>query len=155
MSAATPSRYQKGFAFSDTAFRIFILMASRRLRSDRFFTDSYKPETYTKEGLDWVADNTFSSVVVRHFPELSPALKGVGNAFWYVDQRGRLKEVTTALGAMTRRTKPALTTCFTAPCAPTGSPLPRPRRPIRNQRARMSPASLMSPAHPTDDADWQ
>jgi hypothetical protein len=58
----------KGFAFSDTAFRIFILMASRRLRSDRLFTDSYKPETYTKEGLDWVADHTFSSVVVRHFP---------------------------------------------------------------------------------------
>lgn len=71
----------KGFAFSDTAFRIFVLMASRRLRSDRFFTDSYKPEVYTPEGLDWVAENTFSSVLVRHFPELSPALKGVGNAF--------------------------------------------------------------------------
>jgi hypothetical protein len=28
----------EGFAFSDTAFRIFILMASRRLNSDRFFT---------------------------------------------------------------------------------------------------------------------
>ena len=27
-----------GFGFSDTAFRIFILMASRRLKSDRFFT---------------------------------------------------------------------------------------------------------------------
>jgi hypothetical protein len=26
----------KGFGFSDTAFRIFILMASRRLKSDRF-----------------------------------------------------------------------------------------------------------------------
>ena len=26
-----------GFGFSDTAFRIFILMASRRLKSDRFF----------------------------------------------------------------------------------------------------------------------
>jgi Animal haem peroxidase len=38
----------EGFAFSDTAFRIFILMASRRLWSDRFFTDSYKPETYTR-----------------------------------------------------------------------------------------------------------
>jgi Animal haem peroxidase len=71
----------KGFAFSDTAFRIFILMASRRLRSDRFFTDSYEPKTYTEEGLDWVADNTLSSVLVRHFPELSPALKGIGNAF--------------------------------------------------------------------------
>ncbi len=28
----------KGFGFSDTAFRIFVLMASRRLNSDRFFT---------------------------------------------------------------------------------------------------------------------
>ena len=28
----------KGFGFSDTAFRVFILMASRRLESDRFFT---------------------------------------------------------------------------------------------------------------------
>ncbi|MBR7839859.1 hypothetical protein KDL01_41875, partial [Actinospica durhamensis] len=33
-----------GFAFSDTAFRIFILMASRRLNSDRFFTEYYTPE---------------------------------------------------------------------------------------------------------------
>ena len=31
----------KGFGFSDTAFRIFILMASRRLKSDRFFTRDY------------------------------------------------------------------------------------------------------------------
>src|SRR5690606_20698720 len=28
-----------GFGFSETAFRIFVLMASRRLKSDRFFTD--------------------------------------------------------------------------------------------------------------------
>ena len=31
----------EGFGFSDTAFRIFILMASRRLNSDRFFTTDY------------------------------------------------------------------------------------------------------------------
>ena len=35
--------YPEGFAFSDTAFRIFILMASRRLKSDRFFTEDYTP----------------------------------------------------------------------------------------------------------------
>ena len=40
----------KGFGFSDTAFRIFILMASRRLESDRFFTRDYRPEVYTQEG---------------------------------------------------------------------------------------------------------
>ena len=44
----------KGFGFSDTAFRIFILMASRRLKSDRFFTDDFRPEVYTQVGYDWV-----------------------------------------------------------------------------------------------------
>lgn len=71
----------RGFAFSDTAFRIFVLMASRRLRSDRFFTDSYTPRIYTEDGLNWVAENTMSTVLLRHFPELSSALKGVSNAF--------------------------------------------------------------------------
>ena len=51
----TPGMYAerrpKGFAFSDTAFRIFVLMASRRLNSDRFLTDDYTPEVYTKAGL--------------------------------------------------------------------------------------------------------
>ena len=33
----------EGFGFCDTAFRIFILMASRRLKSDRFFTTDFTP----------------------------------------------------------------------------------------------------------------
>ena len=44
----------QGFAFSDTAFRVFILMASRRLKSDRFYTYDYRPEVYTPEGLHWI-----------------------------------------------------------------------------------------------------
>ena len=48
----------KGFGFSDTAFRVFILMASRRLKSDRFFTRDYNAETYTQAGLDWIDDTT-------------------------------------------------------------------------------------------------
>jgi hypothetical protein len=70
-----------GFGFSDTAFRIFILMASRRLKSDRFFTDDYSPDVYTPEGLEWVEENTMSDVLLRHHPELAPALDGVENAF--------------------------------------------------------------------------
>jgi heme peroxidase len=70
-----------GFGFSDTAFRIFILMASRRLKSDRFFTDDYTPEVYTPEGLQWVEDNLFGDVVLRHHPGLAPALEGSQNAF--------------------------------------------------------------------------
>ena len=71
----------KGFGFSDTAFRIFILMASRRLESDRFFTRDYRPEVYTKEGIDWVEGNSMRTLLLRHFPELEPALQGVKNPF--------------------------------------------------------------------------
>jgi Animal haem peroxidase len=70
-----------GFGFSDTAFRIFILMASRRLKSDRFFTNDYRPDVYTPEGLEWVENSTMSKVLLRHHPELAPALDGVKNAF--------------------------------------------------------------------------
>ena len=71
----------KGFGFSDTAFRIFILMASRRLNSDRFFTTDYTPEVYTQVGLDWIDNNTMKSVLLRHLPGLLPTLRGVKNAF--------------------------------------------------------------------------
>lgn len=74
--------YPKGFAFSDTAFRIFILMASRRLKSDRFYTSDYTADVYTQVGLDWIADNTMQSVLVRHLPALAPRLAGVRNAFF-------------------------------------------------------------------------
>jgi hypothetical protein len=70
-----------GFAFSDTAFRIFILMASRRLNSDRFFTTDYTAQVYTQAGLDWINDNDMSSVLLRHYPHLRPALRLVKNAF--------------------------------------------------------------------------
>jgi Animal haem peroxidase len=71
----------KGFGFSDTAFRIFILMASRRLNSDRFFTTDYTPRIYTQAGLDWIDDNDMSSLLLRHFPSLLPSLRNVENAF--------------------------------------------------------------------------
>ncbi|MFL6093813.1 MAG: peroxidase family protein [Blastococcus sp.] len=70
-----------GFAFSDTAFRIFILMASRRLNSDRFFTKDFRPEVYSPTGLNWIRDNDMRTVLLRHFPELRPALRGSDNAF--------------------------------------------------------------------------
>jgi len=71
----------KGFGFRDTAFRVFILMASRRLKSDRFFTRDYNAKTYTQEGLDWIADASMIGVLLRHVPELAPALDGVTNGF--------------------------------------------------------------------------
>ena len=70
-----------GLGFSDTAFRIFVLMAPRRLKSDRFLTTDYTPEVYTQEGLNWVADNTMGTVLLRHFPALQASLRGASNAF--------------------------------------------------------------------------
>lgn len=71
----------EGFAFSDTAFRVFILMATRRIKSDRFYTYDYRPEVYTKEGIEWIENNTMKSVLLRHFPNLHRALAEVDNAF--------------------------------------------------------------------------
>lgn len=70
-----------GFGFSDTAFRIFVLMATRRLECDRFFTTDYTEKVYTRAGLEWVENNTMVTVLLRHYPELLPALHSVDNAF--------------------------------------------------------------------------
>jgi hypothetical protein len=59
-----------GFGFSDTAFRIFILMASRRLKSDRYFTDDFRPEVYTEFGIDYVNKQTMTDMLERHYPLL-------------------------------------------------------------------------------------
>ena len=71
----------EGFGFSDTAFRVFILMASRRLKSDRFFTDDFRPEIYTEFGIAFLKKTTMLDVLKRHYPQLTPALEGVKNAF--------------------------------------------------------------------------
>jgi hypothetical protein len=90
-----------GFAISETQFQVFILNASRRLFSDRFFTSSFRPEFYTQFGLDWVTNNgpggkrmdrarpngheaevsPLKRVLLRTIPELKPELDHVVNAF--------------------------------------------------------------------------
>ena len=61
--------------------QFFILMASRRLNSDRFFTTDYTPAVYTQAGMDWINDNGMQSVLLRHYPQLRPALGSAPNAF--------------------------------------------------------------------------
>jgi Animal haem peroxidase len=70
-----------GFGFSDTAFRIFILMASRRLQSDRFLTVDYRAEVYSPLGLDWIEKNGMTSVILRHCPQLASVLPRTASAF--------------------------------------------------------------------------
>jgi Animal haem peroxidase len=100
-----------GFAISETQFHIFIINASRRLFSDRFFTSSFRPEFYTKFGIDWIMNNgptgkqyepveinghkhqeilPLKRVLLRAMPELEPELMHVVNAFdpWARDRGG-------------------------------------------------------------------
>jgi hypothetical protein len=90
-----------GFAISETQFVVFILNASRRLFSDRFFTSSFRPEFYSTLGLNWVKNNgpgpeqmeegtpnghrqqvlPLKRVLLRTMPELAPELQHVVNAF--------------------------------------------------------------------------
>jgi len=90
-----------GFAISETQFVVFMLNASRRLFSDRFFTSSFRPEFYTQFGVDWVNNNgpgpvqmeagtpnghrqpvsPLKRVMIRNVPELRPQLKSVVNVF--------------------------------------------------------------------------
>ena len=74
---------QEGMGFSDTAFRIFLVMASRRLKSDRFLSVDYRKEIYTKEGIDWVEQNSMKSVITRHYPAVAFAMDKIDddNAF--------------------------------------------------------------------------
>jgi hypothetical protein len=54
-----------GYAISETQFVVFILNASRRLFSDRFFTSSFRPEFYTTLGHQWVMNNGPDGVVME------------------------------------------------------------------------------------------
>ncbi len=78
-----------GFGFSDTAFRIFILMASRRLKSDRFFTNDYTPEVYTAEGLEWVEEQPVRRRRPPPLPGAGAGARGLGERVRALEERAR------------------------------------------------------------------
>ncbi|GMN46285.1 hypothetical protein TIFTF001_015477 [Ficus carica] len=72
----------KGFAISETAFFVFLLVASRRLEADRFFTANFNSKTYTEEGLKWVnTTETLKDVIDRHFPDMTRKWMTCSSAF--------------------------------------------------------------------------
>ena len=88
----TEAHRPTAFGFGETLFQIFILNASWRLLGDRFYTDDYRSEIYTAEGLAWIDDASFKSVLLRNIPALaSTGLANISNAFEPWDE-GRLSE---------------------------------------------------------------
>ncbi|GKA53633.1 alpha-dioxygenase 1-like protein [Tanacetum coccineum] len=72
----------KGFAISETAFIIFLSMASRRLEADRFFTSDFNEDVYTKKGFEWVnTTESLKDVLDRHYPEMTDRWMNSTSAF--------------------------------------------------------------------------
>jgi len=72
----------KNFGFGETLFQIFVLMASRRLMADRFYTDNFDAAHYTQAGIDWIDyEGSLAQVIGRHMPELKPKMAGLTTAF--------------------------------------------------------------------------
>ena len=86
----------EGFGISETAFRIFVLMASRRLKSAHAFTDDYRPGVYTAEGLAWIEDATMAGVIARHCPALAATAADVVNPFAPWDRASNRRSGSTA-----------------------------------------------------------
>ena len=61
-------------------------MASRRLKSDRFFTTDFTPKVYTPAGFAWIQDNNMRSVLERHLPHMRPHFANVRNVFFPWDK---------------------------------------------------------------------
>lgn len=96
-----------GFGFGETMFQIFILNATRRLQADRFYTDNYNEETYTREGLDWIDNSSFRSVLLRNYPELThTGLANVTNAFEPWDMNEQLDPTRHPLRSFEEELKP-------------------------------------------------
>ncbi|CAA0828492.1 Alpha-dioxygenase 1 [Striga hermonthica] len=82
MVGLTAEKKIPGFAISETAFVIFLLMATRRLEADKFFTSDFNEEVYTKKGLEWVnTTESLKDVLDRHFPEMSGKWMNSASAF--------------------------------------------------------------------------
>jgi hypothetical protein len=70
------------FGFGETQFQVFIVMASRRLAADRFFTVDYTAASYTQVGLDWIEAASLKGVLHRNIPGLKASgVKIPPNAF--------------------------------------------------------------------------
>ncbi len=70
-----------GFGFGETTFQLFLLTATRRLQTDKFFTTHYNASVYTQKGLDLIDQANMKTVLLHHYPELAPSLEGIDNAF--------------------------------------------------------------------------
>jgi len=76
----------KNFGFGETAFSIFIIMASRRLKTDRFLNGYFNKKVYTPVGYDYAMNTGMKEIFARQYPELKDKFMGEDKASRYVFQ---------------------------------------------------------------------
>lgn len=80
--AEWPDRTPKTMGFSASTFLEFILMASRRVQADRFYTEDFRPEIYTPEGIARIRNlNGMRDVIERNAPNLKEAVSTRDSSF--------------------------------------------------------------------------
>jgi hypothetical protein len=92
--AEWPNRTPKTMGFSTSTFLEFILMASRRVQADRFYTEDFRPEIYTPEGIARIRGlNGLKDVIDRNAPGVKDAIDVRQSAFHPIGQVDASNEV--------------------------------------------------------------
>jgi hypothetical protein len=60
----------EGFAFGIVPYYIFVVMASRRLLSDRFMQEGLTVENYSEIGVRYLMETTLHDILARQFPDM-------------------------------------------------------------------------------------
>ena len=60
----------EGFAFGIVPYYIFVVMASRRLLSDRFFQEGLTEDNYSDIRLNYLKDTSFQDILKKQFPDM-------------------------------------------------------------------------------------
>lgn len=73
--AEWPHRTPETMGFSASTFLEFILMASRRVQADRFYTEDFRPEIYTPEGIERIRKlDGLKEIIERNAPGVKDAI---------------------------------------------------------------------------------
>jgi hypothetical protein len=70
-----------GTIFGETTYVVLSANTGKRIDRDRFLTECYTPEYYTKFGINHVESSSMSKILLRHYPEIEHVIQKDTNAF--------------------------------------------------------------------------
>ena len=70
-----------GAIFGETTYVVLAFDTAKRTDRDRFLTECFTAEYYTKFGIDYVDSCSMSKILLRHYPEMRDFIRKDTNAF--------------------------------------------------------------------------